>query len=83
MIGMHAPFRREPENMPVLLRNYMLAHGKSLAVIRSCARKPPVVGMAPVGSGYVPADDSPEEKNSIRGQRRGLIAQSFCVIKFY
>ena len=24
-----------------------------------------------------------EEKNSIRGQRRGLIAQSFCVIKFY
>ena len=25
----------------------------------------------------------PEEKNSIQGQRRGLIAQSFCVIKFY
>lgn len=25
----------------------------------------------------------PEEKNSMRGQRRGLIAQSFCVIKFY
>ena len=24
-----------------------------------------------------------EEKNSIRGQRRGLIAQNFCVIKFY
>ena len=25
----------------------------------------------------------PEEKNSIRGQRRGLITQSFCVIEFY
>ena len=25
----------------------------------------------------------PEEKDSIRGQRRGLITQSFCVIKFY
>ena len=25
----------------------------------------------------------PEEKNSIWGQRRGWIAQSFCVIKFY
>ena len=25
----------------------------------------------------------PEEKNSIRGQRRGLIPQRFCVIKFY
>ena len=24
-----------------------------------------------------------EEKNSIQGQRQGLIAQSFCVIKFY
>ena len=26
---------------------------------------------------------APEEKNSIQGQRRGLIAQSFCEIKFY
>ena len=25
----------------------------------------------------------PEEKNSIRGQRQGLIAQSFCVIEFF
>ena len=25
----------------------------------------------------------PEEKNSIRGQGRGLIARSFCVVKFY
>ena len=25
----------------------------------------------------------PEEKNSIWGQRRSLIAQSFCEIKFY
>ena len=25
----------------------------------------------------------PEEQNSIQGQRQGLIAQSFCVIKFY
>ena len=25
----------------------------------------------------------PEEKNSIWGQRRGLIAQIFCVMKFY
>ena len=26
---------------------------------------------------------APEEKNSTRGQRRGLITPSFCVIKFY
>ena len=25
----------------------------------------------------------PEKKNSIQGQKRGLITQSFCVIKFY
>ena len=25
----------------------------------------------------------PLEKNSVRGQRGGLIAQSFCVIEFY
>ena len=28
-------------------------------------------------------DSWPPEENSIRGQRRGLISQSFCVIKFY
>ena len=28
-------------------------------------------------------DSWPPEKNSIWGQRRGLIAQSFCVVKFY
>ena len=28
-------------------------------------------------------DSWPPEKNSIRGQRRDLIAQSFCVIEFY
>ena len=28
-------------------------------------------------------DSWPLEKNSIWGQRRGLIAQNFCVIKFY
>ena len=28
-------------------------------------------------------DSWPPEKNSIWGQRRGWIAQSFCVIKFY
>ena len=28
-------------------------------------------------------DSCPLEENSIRGQRRGLIAQSFCVIGFY
>ena len=28
-------------------------------------------------------DSWPPEKNSIRGQRQGLIAQSFCAIKFY
>ena len=25
----------------------------------------------------------PEEKNSIQGQRQGLIARSFCAIEFY
>ena len=59
--GVHAPFLRDIEHMPALLRNYMLAHGKSAAVIRRHAKKPPMVGMAPVGSGYVPLDSSPEE----------------------
>ena len=35
--------------------------------------------------GFLAPRDSwpPEEKNSTWGQRRGLITQSFCVIKFY
>ena len=59
--GVHAPFLQVPEKMPALLRNYMLAHGKSALVIRQNAKKTPKIGMAPVGSGYTPADNSPEE----------------------
>ena len=59
--GFHAPFHRDVEHLPVLLRNYMLAHGKSVLAIRRHAKKPPVIGMAPVGSGYVPADSTPAE----------------------
>ena len=59
--GVHAPFLQVPEKMPTLLRNYMLAHGKSALVIRQNAKKTPKIGMAPVGSGYTPADNSPEE----------------------
>ena len=59
--GFHAPFHQDVEHLPVLLRNYMLAHGKSVLAIRRYAKKPPVIGMAPVGSGFVPADSTPAE----------------------
>ena len=67
LAGVHAPFISVPEKMPVLLRNYMLAHGKCTLMVRKHAKKMPRIGMAPVGSGYIPEY---ETENEIERARR-------------
>ena len=58
--GNNAPFLKKPEKMGLLTRNVMLAHGKAVKVIRSTAKKAPLIGMAPMSSAYAPTDDSEE-----------------------
>jgi beta-glucosidase len=54
--GVHAPFLKEPENIGVLTRNTLLAHGKSVKKIREVAKQKPIIGFAPNGPIITPMD---------------------------
>ena len=65
--GGHAPGLKLPN--PDVLRashNVLLSHGKSVQVIRAAAKKPPIVGWAPVGDPYEPASESAEDIEAAR-----------------
>lgn len=51
VLGIHAPFLKKPESAGKITRNVMMAHGKSVQIIRKYAKKPPIIGMAPSGGG--------------------------------
>lgn len=64
--GRHAPFRRETVQIPAIVRNVMMAHGRAVQVIRSRAKQPPKIGFAPTGPVVTPASDSPEDVERAR-----------------
>ncbi len=55
----------------------LLAHGKAVQVIRSSARRTPVVGIAPVGVTYLPASDSPADIAAARQAMFSVSRQNF------
>lgn len=64
--GRHAPFRRETVQIPAIVRNVMMAHGRAVRVIRERAKQPPKIGFAPTGPVVTPASDSPEDVERAR-----------------
>ncbi len=73
ILGDHAPFEnaigdyRDPEcrramvgKLGVLTRNALLAHGKAVQVIRTCAKKAPQIGVALNGALFAPKENTPE-----------------------
>ncbi|MBZ0214139.1 MAG: beta-glucosidase [Nitrospirae bacterium] len=61
-VGVHAPGLKLPwPEYLTVLKNSLLAHGKSVQVIRASAKTKPSVSFAPVGHGSIPASDSPED----------------------
>lgn len=64
--GRHAPFRRETVQIPAIVRNVMMAHGRAVQVIRERAKQPPKIGFAPTGPVVTPASDSPEDVERAR-----------------
>jgi len=58
LLGMHAPFLKEPEAFPGCVKNMLLAHGKTVRMIREKAKTKPVIGFAMAAGTYIPdADD--------------------------
>ncbi len=55
LIGAHAPFEKNPPNEMIgISHNVLMAHGAAVKTIRQCAKKKPMVGMAPTGDVYLP-----------------------------
>lgn len=66
--GAHAPFLDQPTSLLPATRNVLLAHGRSVRVIRELAVLSPQIGLAPCGTIVEPLGESPEEIEAARAQ---------------
>ena len=65
--GLHAPGLKLPKpDVARIAHNVLLSHGKAAQVIRAGAKKPPLVGWAPVGAPREPACETPEDIEAAR-----------------
>lgn len=56
-IGVHAPFEKlSPKELIPISHRVLMAHGTAVKIIRSCARKKPMIGMSPTGNVFIPED---------------------------
>ncbi len=78
MIGNHAPGDQLPmRDIFIMLHHIHLAHGKAVKMIRSYAKKPPVVGFVPNPGPGVPLTESEADleaarEYSLNGSSRGI-----------
>ncbi len=70
-LGIHAPFRHDLFTFRNAIRNFLLAHGKAVTLIRKIAKQPPKVGIAMAASNYIPKDETEESL-------RDAMEKSFC-----
>ncbi len=67
--GSHAPgLKLARRELLSIVHHVLLAHGMSVQVIRSRARLPAQVGIAPIGGVRLPASDSPDDVEQARRQ---------------
>jgi len=60
--GSHAPFRHDVLSFRSRhIRNFLLAHGKCVKMIRQRAKTEPKIGIAMASTTFIPASESPEE----------------------
>lgn len=71
--GTHAPGDTLSRKEVLLATHHaLIAHGRSVQVIREFAKQNPVVGFAPVGCLHTPATDSPEDIEAARNATFGI-----------
>ena len=65
--GIHAPFTHEsPEDLMLMTKHVLLAHGRAVSVIRGAGKQPAKIGMAPTGDVFAPENDSKEAIEAAR-----------------
>lgn len=73
--GSHAPgIKLGLHEQLAVAHNILLAHGRSVAVIREYAKRPPSVGWAPVGNTFSPATERAEDIEAARRATMGVEA---------
>ena len=60
VIGNFAPFEHRVFTFKQHLRHMLLAHGKTVKLIRERAKMPPMIGLSMAATTYIPDDDTPE-----------------------
>ena len=61
VIGMHAPFHKDVLSFKKHhVRNFLLAHGKCVSMIRERAKRTPIIGIAMAAMTYIPDSETPE-----------------------
>lgn len=59
--GMHAPFKHQVFSFRKChMRNFLLAHGKAVRLIREIAKTHPKIGIAMAASTYIPDSETPD-----------------------
>ncbi len=82
--GSHAPFRHDVLSFRSHhIRNFLLAHGKCVKMIRQRARSEPKIGIAMASTTFIPASESPEDLGKAAyysfGHRIGEGSNSLCM----
>ncbi len=76
--GVHAPGHKLPFAEQLLIgHRALLAHGRAVRVIRARAKKPPVVGWAPVGRAGIPVTSSGADIDAARRHSMEIDAKGF------
>lgn len=75
--GVHAPGLKMPvKDILSMAHHVFIAHGEAVKVIRSSARTKPHIGLAMVGSTFIPFTDTPEDIEAARQALFGFHGRS-------
>lgn len=67
--GVHAPFLKLPRrDVLTAAHNVLLAHGKSVQVIRAFSKQKAAIGFAPIGAVRSPISESPDDIEAARSE---------------
>ncbi len=76
--GTHAPGTKLPMADRLLAGHHaLMAHGRAVSVIRERAKRPPMVGWAPIGRARIPATEAPEDLAAAREATLGVLHKDF------
>ena len=82
--GVHAPGLKLSFKESLMAGHHaLLAHGRSVQVIREYAKRTPIIGWSPAGSAYRPDSDRLEDINAARQATSGVYSESLWNVRWW